>query len=155
LRAGLELPPPAFYGRFDQAENGVGAVRFLQSQIAEAADRFAAWRGKRIAVVTGMSMGPLMPQVLTPLTEASGATFELFPVENTLFGPRVTTAGLLPGRDLAAALGGRRDFDLVLLPGEAVNDHDRLIDDLPAPEVAAAIGVPVRFAKTFVDALDE
>lgn len=155
LRAGLELPPAAFYGGFEQVENGVGAVRFLQREIAAGAEAFEIWRGKRIGVVTGTSMGALMPQVLEPLARASGATVELIVVENTLFGSRVTTAGLLPGRDFVAALQARNDLDLALLPGEAVNDDQLLIDSMPVADLIAAVPMPIRFSKSFLDVLDE
>ncbi len=155
LRAGVPLPPAEIYGHFDQVENGVGAVRFLEREIAGAADRLDGWRGKRVGVVTGTSMGALMPAVMAPLAKASGATLDLIVVENTLFGRRVTTAGLLPGTDFAAALAGRADLDLALLPGEAVNDDGLLIDGMPAAELAATVPVPIRFSKTFVDAVDE
>ena len=45
-------------------------------------------------------MAPLMPQVLEPLQQATGARFELIPLSNTLFGSTVTCAGLLPGAGL-------------------------------------------------------
>ncbi len=155
LRAGLPLPPAEIYGGFDQVENGVGSVRFLEQQIAGAAGRFGAWRGKRIGVVTGTSMGALMPQVMEPLRQASGATLDLIVLENTVFGKRVTTAGLLPGRDFLAALKGRADLDLALLPGEVLNDDRIFIDGMPAVELAAQLAVPIRFSKYFADALDE
>jgi putative radical SAM enzyme (TIGR03279 family) len=155
LRAELELPPAEFYGGFEQVENGVGAVRFLQREIAGAGQELSAWRGRRIGVVTGTAMAALMPQVLAPLSLASGATLELIAVENTLFGARVTTAGLLPGRDVLGALRHRTDLDVVLLPGEAINDDRRFIDDMPALELADQLAVPIRFSKCFVDGLDE
>ena len=155
LRAELELPPASFYGDFEQVENGVGAVRFLQQEIAASAEAFGQWKGKRVGVLTGMSMGALMPQVLEPLTRASGATIDLIPIANTLFGSRVTTAGLLPGRDLLAALQGRTDLDLALLPGEALNDDQLFIDNMPLTELVASVPMPIRLSKYFVDALDE
>ena len=155
LRAGRDLPPAEYYGSFDQVENGVGAVRFLQAAIAESAGQFEAWRGLRVGVVTGTSMAALMPQVLAPLGAASGARLELITVANSVFGQRVTTAGLLPGRDVVAALTDRRDLDLVLLPGEAVNDDRLFIDNMPADAVADQAPMRVRFSKTFADALDE
>ena len=155
LRAELELPPASAYGAFEQAENGVGAVRFLQQEIAASGDGFASWRGKRIGVVTGTSMGALMPQVLAPLSEASGAKIELIVVANSLFGPRVTTAGLLPGRDMLAALAQRADLDFALLPGESLNDDRLFIDNLSAVEFVAGVPIPIRFSKSFVDVLDE
>jgi putative radical SAM enzyme (TIGR03279 family) len=154
LRAGAELPPAERYDGFQQVENGVGAVRWLQQEIEASASAFQAWRGWRVAVVTGTSMAALMPQVLAPLARASGADLQLVPVENTLFGPRVTTAGLLPGRAIAAALAGRAGLDLVLLPGEAVNDDLLFIDNLPLAELARDAPAPVRLSRTFADALD-
>jgi NifB/MoaA-like Fe-S oxidoreductase len=155
LRAGLELPPASVYGGFEQMENGVGSVRFLQREIAANADRFGSWRGKRIGVVTGTSMGALMPQVLAPLIATSEAAVELIVVPNALFGPRVTTAGLLPGRDLIAALSNRADLDLALVPGEAVNDDGLFIDSVPLTELMARSPAPVRLSKTFADGLDD
>jgi putative radical SAM enzyme (TIGR03279 family) len=154
LRAGLELPPEDSYEDFDQVENGVGSVRFLQRRIRHDAALFADWRGLRVGVVTGTSMGALMPQVLEPLASAAAAEFELIAVTNGLFGPRVTTAGLLPGESIAAALAGRSGLDLALLPAEAVNDDLLFIDGMRAAELAARVAVPIRFSKHFSDALE-
>ncbi|MGQ0703805.1 MAG: DUF512 domain-containing protein [Gemmatimonadales bacterium] len=154
LRADLELPAEACYEEFEQVENGVGAVRYLQRRIRRNAARFTQWEGQRIGIVTGSSMGPLMPQVIEPLARASGAHFELIVVENGLFGPRVTTAGLLPGKSIAATLSQGRELDFALLPGEAVNDDGRFIDGMSASELALALIFPIRFSKTFSDALE-
>ena len=154
LRADLDLPPAEVYEDFDQVENGVGSVRYLQREVALAKRRFTAWRGQRIGIVTGTSMGRLMPGVLAPLAEASGAVFDLIPVVNTLFGPRVTTAGLLPGRAILEALRERTDLDFVLLPGESINDRGLFIDDLTAEGLRAGVPMPVHFSKTFSDTLE-
>jgi putative radical SAM enzyme (TIGR03279 family) len=153
MRAGLELPPASMYDGFTQVENGVGAVRWLQQQIAEGAEALRGWDGKRIGVVTGTAMAKLMPQVLAPLTAATGAAVELIPVVNTLFGATVTTAGLLPGADMRAALAGRTDLDLVLLPSESVNDDGLFIDSMSVEELARVVPVELRLSKDFVDAL--
>ena len=155
LRAEEPLPPGAWYGDFEQRENGVGAVRYLQARIAAAHDRLGEgdWRGKHIAVLTGTAMGRLMPQVLGPLEEATGARFEVVAVENTLFGATVTTAGLLPGAACRAALEGRRDLDLALLPAEAVNDDLVFVDNMDAHALAAAVATPIRLSADFADVL--
>jgi putative radical SAM enzyme (TIGR03279 family) len=155
LQADEPLPPAEWYGDFEQRENGVGAVRYLQTRIAAARERLEAgeWRGKRIGIVTGTAMGPLMPQVVGDLAAATGGRFEVLALENALFGPSVTTAGLLPGATLLAALRERPDLDLALLPAEAVNDDLRFIDDLGAHELAAQVPMPVRFSYDFADAL--
>jgi putative radical SAM enzyme (TIGR03279 family) len=153
-RAGVELPPEAAYGGFDQVENGVGAVRFLQRQVREDASQLGGWHGRRIGVVTGTAMAPLMPMVLEPLERATGATFELLVATNTLFGPSVTCAGLLPGAAIRAALDGRADLDLALIPGESVNDDGLFMDSMSFAEMAESVPVEVRRSKVFSDALD-
>jgi NifB/MoaA-like Fe-S oxidoreductase len=100
-------------------------------------------------------MGMLMPELLAPLRQASGAEFELIVLENTLFGPTVTTAGLLPGQAFLEALRTRDDLDLALLPGEAVNDDGLFLDDMSIAELAASVPVQVLLSKTFVDAAPE
>ena len=153
MRAQVELPPAEIYDNFDQVENGVGSVRWLQQQIAEGSDGLGGWAGRRIGVVTGTAMARLMPQVLEPLARATGAEFELIPVINTLFGATVTTAGLLPGAALQAALRHRRDLDLALLPAESINDDGLFMDSMSFDLLAGAVPVEIRASRTFTDAL--
>jgi len=154
LQAGEPLPAAEWYGEFEQRENGVGAVRFLQTRIAAAVGRMPTLAGKRIGVVTGKAMGRLMPQVLDGLGAATDGRFEIVTVENTLFGPSVTTAGLLPAAAIEAALRARPDLDLVLLPAEAVNDDLRFIDDVDVHDLADRLPSPVRLSYDFVDVLE-
>ena len=155
LQADLALPPAEWYGDFEQRENGVGSVRYLQTRIASAREQLGAgdWHGKRIGVVTGTAMAALMPQVVTSLAAATGAHFEILALQNTLFGPSVTTAGLLPGATLLAALKERQDLDLVLLPAEAVNDDLLFMDDVEAHALAAQLPMPIKLSYDFADAL--
>jgi putative radical SAM enzyme (TIGR03279 family) len=155
LVADLPLPDAAAYGDFDQVENGVGSVRFLEQRIIGAAERLASLRDKRIAVVTGTAMGRLMPMITPHLEKHTGGSFELLVVENDLFGPRVTTAGLLPGAVLQRALQARGDLDLVLLPAEAVNDDERFIDDMALADFVKAVPGDVRCSYDFADVLVE
>lgn len=153
LQAGVPLPQAAWYGDFEQRENGVGAVRYLQTRIAAASGRYGAWRARRIGVATGAAMAPLMPQVIETLTTETGASFEVVELANPLFGPSVTTAGLLPGRAFLEALRERRDLDLALLPAEAVNDELCFIDDLEVHALAAQLPMEVRLSYDFADVL--
>ncbi|HET6798041.1 MAG TPA: DUF512 domain-containing protein [Gemmatimonadales bacterium] len=153
LRARVELPPAEIYDGFDQIENGVGAVRWLQQSISASAATLTGWKGRRIGVVTGTAMAELMPMVLEPLAATTGASFELIPIVNSLFGSRVTTAGLLPGAAVQAALENRRDLELVLLPGESLNDNNLFIDSMNLGVLAASVPMELRPSKNFSDAL--
>jgi len=155
LQADVALPPAEWYGDFEQRENGVGAVRYLQTRIKAAWQQLEnqQWHGKRIGVVTGTAMGPLLPQVIADLSAATGANFEILALENTLFGTSVTTAGLLPGGAVLAALRGRDDLDLALLPAESVNDDLLFMDDLGAHDLASQLPMTIRFSYDFADVL--
>jgi putative radical SAM enzyme (TIGR03279 family) len=153
LQAGIALPAAAWYGDFEQRENGVGSVRYLQTRIAAAAGRYGDWAGKRIGVVTGTAMSPLMPQVVEALATETGAEFEIVAVENGVFGSAVTSAGLLPGAAFLAALRNRRDLDLALLPAEAVNDNLLFMDDMDAHALAARLPMEIRLSYDFADVL--
>ena len=155
LQAGQPLPPAEWYGEFEQRENGVGSVRYLQTRIAAGRPDLPDLTGRRIGVVTGTAMGPLMPAVLDDLAAATHARFELLVVENTLFGPAVTTAGLLPAAAIERAVRDRRggDLDLVVLPAEATNDDLVFMDDVSTGELAARVPMPVRLSYDFVDVL--
>ena len=153
IRGGLPLPPAEMYDGFEQVENGVGAVRFLQDRIANDGDELEPLSGRRIGIITGTAMGALMPMVAEPLAARTGAVLEVIPVENSLFGSSVTCAGLLPGAAIQRALAGRRDLDLVLIPGESVNDEGLFMDSMSYDLLTAAVPMELRRSKDFVDAL--
>ncbi|HXY20046.1 MAG TPA: DUF512 domain-containing protein [Gemmatimonadales bacterium] len=153
MRAGEPFPPAEAYDGFEQVENGVGAVRWLESLIAAEAHSLPDMTDRRVLVLTGTAMGPLMPEVLSALARATGGRFECAAVENTWFGASVTTAGLLAGADLGTALASRPDYDLALLPAEAVNDDGLFVDDVSLASLVAAAPVPVVLSYHFTDAL--
>jgi putative radical SAM enzyme (TIGR03279 family) len=153
LLAGRELPGPEHYGDFPQIENGIGAVTALRMRIAEGLDTLPRLDGRRIGVVTGTSMAPLMPELLERLARRTGARFELIPTTNSLFGPTTTTAGLLVGADIRRALGGRADLDLALIPAEAINEAGVFLDDERFIDVRESLPMPVYPSYDFIDAL--
>lgn len=153
LLAGRNLPDAAFYGDFEQIENGVGAVASLRARVAEGVARLPRLVGQRIGVVTGASMAPLMPPLLEQLAAATGAQFEVIETANSLFGPTTTAAGLLVGADIIRALAGRADLDLALIPAETMNESGVFLDDATLDAVRAAVPVPVEPSYDFIDVM--
>ena len=154
LLSEAELPDVEHYGDFPQIENGVGAVTSLRSRLADGLMRLPRLDGKRIAVVTGTSMAPLMPPLLASLTEATGAHFELLVTENSLFGPTTTTAGLLVSDDFRRVLAGRTDFDLALIPAESINENGVFLDDTSFVALREEFPFPVFPSYDFIDVLE-
>jgi len=154
MLAGRELPGPQHYGEFAQIENGVGAVTALRMRVAQGLDRVKRRDGDRIGVVTGFAMAPLMEPLLAQLTEQSGARFELIVAQNSLFGPTITTAGLLVGRDILTALSDRSDLDYALIPAETINEDSVFLDDFTLEAVRQALPIPIFPSYDFIDVLE-
>jgi putative radical SAM enzyme (TIGR03279 family) len=153
LLAGRPLPDASHYGDFAQIENGVGAVAALRQRVREGLDSLPRLDGRRIGVVTGVSMAPLMAELLDALRERTGAIFELIPTENSLFGPTTTTAGLLVGADIRRALAGRHDLDVALIPAETINEDGLFLDDERFIALRETLPMPVYPSYDFVDVL--
>jgi putative radical SAM enzyme (TIGR03279 family) len=153
LLAGVELPHFDHYGDFSQIENGVGAVTSLRERVRAGLPDLPRLDGRRIGVVTGTSMAPLMPDLLTQLRQSTGAEFVLIPTTNSLFGPTTTTAGLLVGADIRRALNGRADLDLALIPAETINDNGLFLDDEQFVVVRESLPMPVYPSYDFIDVL--
>jgi len=147
------LPDAAHYGDFSQIENGVGAVASLRRRVRDGLDKLPRLDGRRIGVVTGTSMAPLMPELLDAISARTGATFVLLPMENSLFGPTTTTAGLLVGADIRRALADRHDLDIALIPAETINDAGLFLDDVSFIMLRETLPMPVYPSYDFVDVL--
>jgi putative radical SAM enzyme (TIGR03279 family) len=155
LLADVPLPGPGHYGDFAQIENGVGSVTMLRRRVMEGLPALARHDGRRIGVVTGTAMAPLMPPLLDALHEATGATFELLPVVNSLFGPTTTTAGLLTSADIVGALADRVDLDFAMVPAECINERGQFLDDRLFDDVREGLPMPVAPSYDFIDVLKD
>jgi len=147
------LPAAEHYGDFSQVENGVGAVALLRQRLHAGLHQLPRLDGRHIGVVTGVSMAPLMPELLDAISERTGARFTLIPTENSLFGPTTTTAGLLVGADIRRALDGRHDFDLALIPAETINDDGLFLDEERFVTLRESLPMPVYPSYDFIDVL--
>jgi putative radical SAM enzyme (TIGR03279 family) len=154
MLANRELPGPEHYGEFAQIENGVGSVTSLRMRVAAGLERLPRRDGQRIGVVTGLAMAPLMRPLLESMRAVSGAEFELIVAENSLFGPTITTAGLLVGKDILRALENRPDLDIALIPAETINDDSLFLDDHTLENVRAALPMPIFPSYDFIDVLE-
>ena len=133
--AGQPIPEASYYDDWPLTENGVGSVRALLDAFDAGLDSLPRREGARIALVTGTRMAEVFGPLARRAEEVIRAGIEVVEVENTMFGPTVNTAGLLPGADIARAVEARGEFDTVLLSAETINDDDVFIDDLPLDEL--------------------
>jgi putative radical SAM enzyme (TIGR03279 family) len=153
LLAERDLPGAEHYGDFAQIENGIGAVASLRLRVAAGLSSLPRMDGRRIGVVTGKGMAALMPELLISLHDSTGAKFELIVAESSLFGPTITTAGLLVGADIRRALQDRHDLSLALIPAETINEDGIFLDDVVFETLRASLPIPVFPSYDFIDFL--
>jgi NifB/MoaA-like Fe-S oxidoreductase len=94
-----------------------------------------------------------MPELIDQLEKVTGAKFEIIVAENSLFGPTITTAGLLVGADIRRALIDRHDLSLALIPAENINDDGIFLDDVVFEDLRDSLPMPVFPSYDFIDVL--
>ena len=157
LTADLQLPPVARYDGFPQYENGIGMTRSLIDDWRRVRRRLASrprppGLPKRMTLVCGTLIAPVLSRLARSFALLTGVEATVMPVENRLFGPRVTVSGLLTAADIVAALRGRDLGDVVVLPRHALDHAGALfLDSLTPDDVAKALGAPIAFASTMSD----
>ena len=170
-RAGARIPGRNFYSRsWAQLENGVGLVRRFLEQHKRflRGSRIGGYRGRRVLLLTGSSFAPALARSAAQVNRVAGSRLRVAPVRNFAFGPSVTVAGLLCGKDLLYAAhadreaqGGRPDWvDAVVVPSSSLRTHTgptdqytlrgsvakadgTFLDDMTLAQLAAELGVPV------------
>lgn len=146
LLAGYDTPPAAYYGDFDQLENGVGLVSLLRDDFSAAlAEDESAGAAADVSVATGMLAAPLLSSLAKRAAQKHPRVkIRVYPVVNDFFGERITVAGLLTGRDLIRQLSGKDLGARLLFPAVMLRrEGDRFLDDVTVEELSQALGVPV------------
>lgn len=155
LIAGRAVPDSSYYDDWPLVENGVGALRTLLDAFAAGKSRLAPRTGvDRVRIVTGTSMRPFFEKMAAEVSRRMACPAEVRAVENGYFGPTVTVAGLLGGRDVLAGAGEPRPGDLVVLPEEALNGDRVFVDGTSLAEVERRLRpAKVRASRELVEAL--
>ncbi|MGI6357273.1 MAG: DUF512 domain-containing protein [Bacillota bacterium] len=139
--AGSLPPGRRYYDDFPQIENGVGLLRQLLDQFA------SAWRRssrrvkspRHVIWVTGTSAASSLRALASRLNRIAGLWVDVLPVTNQVFGPSVTVAGLVCGRDIIAALRRLRVSDVtVLIPDVMLRPEEGdFLDDITWEELVS------------------
>ncbi len=149
LRAGERVPPAQSYEDFPQLENGVGMLRLWFDGLADLRSRLPAEArvAARVAAVTGEAAHAAVGEACKLLSSVKGLSCRAIVVKNRFFGPRVTVAGLLVGRDVARTVlttVGEGGCDALLVPRTCLKaDEPRFLDDMTTDDLASVVGMPV------------
>ena len=146
LQARLPVPEAAFYGDFDQLENGVGLLASLKQEFLDALEDFSPPEGtRRVTLATGMAAAPFLDALLDELRQKwHNLTCDVAPIVNRFFGETITVAGLITGGDLREQLRDRELGDALLLPDVMLRrEGDIFLDDVSLEELSEALRIKI------------
>lgn len=148
LTAGRELPEEERYDGYLQLENGVGMLRLLTNEFAEALDLA---KGSRREMKLFLATGKLVYPTIKSLAESIHEKFpnirtRVLAIENHFFGELITVSGLITGKDLIEQVKPLIEpGEILLLPQNMLRMGEEVfLDDITLDEVKAALNVDVR-----------
>lgn len=144
-----EVPDYETYEDFYQLENGVGMISLLKNQIEQHIKNLPEGlpQKRKVTIVTGVSADKYLRKLLNPLKTISNLEFNIFPVVNNFFGPSVTVAGLITGKDLMYQLKEKDLGNGVLIPDVMLKDEELFLDDLKVEDVESYLRKKIEVVK--------
>lgn len=151
ILAGQEMPEEERYDGDLQLENGVGMIRLLQNEFAEAFDVLEGDdRQVEISMATGMLAYPYLQTMIEQLqTKYPNVKVHLYKVRNDFFGEKITVSGLITGQDLMKQLKEKPLGSCLLLPCNMLRDGEEVfLDDVTLSELKETLQVDVDVVKS-------
>ena len=133
VKAERPFKSEAFYGDFEQIENGIGMTsKFLSeahAALSELPENYALKKPKKSLIISGVSAAKINRELAKKCEAAiKNLQVEILPVINQFFGSTVTCTGLLTGKDIFSAVesykkeGGK--FDEIVLPANTLKEFE-------------------------------
>lgn len=132
VKAEREVKEYAFYGSFEQLENGIGMTRAFLDEANKALSmerKKKLKKGKKSLLICGVSAEKTLKELVARCNaEIEGLQATLLPVKNEFFGETVTCTGLLTGVDIVKAVETYRanggEVDEILLAGDTLKEDE-------------------------------
>ena len=152
LKGEIPLPEEAYYGDYEQIENGVGMLRSLMAEFGrelEFLDDYLPLEGignRCVSIATGKAAAPTLRLLSeTLMRKINGLTVQIFEIKNEFFGSEITVAGLLTGHDVATQLAGKSLGNELLIPATMLRaEGDLFLCGMSPAELSEALHTPIR-----------
>ena len=168
-----EFPEEDRYDGYIQLENGVGMMRLIMAEFAEAMEQLKNGKHyadlkenlhRTVTVATGKLAYPVLKEFAAELMEEfPGLTVNVEWIRNDFFGETITVSGLITGQDLIKQLKEKQEAglslgDSVMIPSNMIRSGEKVfLDDVTTADVGAALGAGVVITgpegKDFVEAV--
>ena len=146
LKAVLQIPDAAFYGAFDQLENGVGLIANFREEFLFALEDVSGDEETHSGtLITGVSFAPFLEELLDGLRrKCHNLTCKVAAIRNDFFGESINVAGLVTGGDILKQLRGKELGGRLLVPDTMLrHEGDLFLDNVSLKDLERELGVPV------------
>ena len=148
LMADRDFPEEERYDGYMQLENGVGMGRLLLTESKEAVDEMISdgltCEDVSVSIATGLLAEDILKQVLKIVLDAypeRAGKVDIYGIRNDFFGPSVTVAGLITGKDLICQLKDKSLNNVVVIPNVMLRSGEEVfLDDVTLSEAEEALG---------------
>ena len=151
--AHLPVPAEEAYEGYPQIENGIGMLRQLIQECADAWPQFQERMKqdqrltepgfRRTLIPTGVSALPYIRDLVHAYAPPHDQV-QVFAVPNRFFGPSVTVTGLITGADLISEVKKHRGDRILISRSMLRENGNQFLDDLTVSDIEEKTGLPVR-----------
>ena len=147
VKAEREIPDFKDYDDFPQLGDGIGMLAYFKKNFESYLKRFKSKKlNKVVSIATGKIAYGFMRARMDELEKKfDGLKVNLYPIENTFFGPEITVTGLITGGDLINQLKDKELGEYLILCGDMLKDDaDIFLDDVTLEEVVQKLNVKIK-----------
>ena len=163
ILAEQDMPDEERYDGYLQLENGVGMLRLLLNEFAQAMEEDRAngrtARPKHVTIATGRLAYRFIKQMAQQMEERyDGLQVDVVAIRNDFFGEMITVSGLLTGQDIMAQLKDKDLGEKLLLPQNVLKSGEPVfLDDYTLDYLEKALQVRIDIVKSsgrdFIEAI--
>ncbi len=147
VKAEREIPEFKDYDDFPQLGDGIGMLAYFKKNFDSYLKRF---KPKKVNKVVSIASGKIVYNFMRTRMDELEKKFEglkinLYPIENTFFGPEITVTGLIAGGDLITQLKDKELGEYLILCGDMLKDDaDIFLDDVTLEEVKEKLNIEIK-----------
>ena len=147
VKAEREIPEFKDYDDFPQLGDGIGMLAYFKKNFDSYLKRF---KPKKVNKVVSIASGKIVYNFMRTRMDELEKKFEglkinLYPIENTFFGPEITVTGLITGGDLITQLKDKELGEYLVLCGDMLKDDaDIFLDDVTLDEVKEKLNIEIK-----------
>ena len=145
--ANRDIPPYEYYEDFPQLEDGIGIMAKFKHEFDI---KLSKIKGKELNKTVSIAVGKCSYKLIKELSNKlekkyKGLKINVYTINNTFFGPKITVSGLMTGGDLINQLKSKELGEYLLLPYSCLkDDEDIFLDDVTLSAVKKALKVKIR-----------